>query len=80
MHSWPMSQGRGCPGYQQTPKLAVSYLSFWFMKCLLMGYLCHCVLNHLLIRHVTLVAHQELVDSLCGVSINLLQPLLDIIE
>jgi hypothetical protein len=43
-------------------------------------YLCHCVLNHLLIRHIALVADQEFVNPFCGVSVNLLQPLLDIVE
>lgn len=43
-------------------------------------YLCNGVLDHLLIRHIALVAHKQFVDPLSGVSVNLLQPLLDIVE
>ena len=43
-------------------------------------YLCDCVLNHLLVRHIALVADQELIDTLSGVSVDLLQPLLDVVE
>jgi hypothetical protein len=39
-----------------------------------------CVLNHLLVRHIALVAHQQLVDALGCVSIDLLQPLLHVVE
>ena len=42
--------------------------------------LCHGVLDDLLVRHVTLVAHQQLVHSLRGVAVDLLQPLLDVVE
>lgn len=44
------------------------------------AYLCYGVLNNLLVRHIGLVAHQELVDALGGVSVDLLQPLLDVVE
>ena len=43
-------------------------------------YLCNGVLDDLLIRHITLVAHQQLVHTLCSVAIDLLKPLLDIVE
>ena len=43
-------------------------------------YLCHCVLDDLLIRHIGLVAYEKLVDALGGVSVDLLQPLLDVVE
>jgi hypothetical protein len=43
-------------------------------------YLCDRVLNHLLVGHIALVANQELVHTLGGVSVNLLEPLLDIVE
>lgn len=43
-------------------------------------YLRHRVFHHLLVRHIALVAHKQFVDPLCGVSINLLQPLLDVVE
>lgn len=38
------------------------------------------ILNHLLIRHVALVADKQLVDALGGVSVNLLEPLLHVVE
>jgi hypothetical protein len=44
------------------------------------AYLCYGVLDDLLVRHIGLVADQELVDALGGVSVNLLQPLLDVVE
>lgn len=44
------------------------------------NYLCDSVLHHFLIRHVALVAHEQFVDALSGVSVNLLQPLLDVVE
>lgn len=43
-------------------------------------HLCHSVLDHFLICHVALVAYKELVHTLCGVTVNLLQPLLDVVE
>ena len=45
-----------------------------------LSYLCDCVLNNLLIRHIALVADKELVDALSGVAVNLLQPLLHVVE
>ena len=38
------------------------------------------VLDHLLASQVALVTNEELVDALDGISVNLLQPLLDIRE
>ena len=43
-------------------------------------YLCNGVLNNLLVRHIGLVANQQLVDALGGVAVNLLQPLLHVVE
>lgn len=43
-------------------------------------YLGDCVLHDLLVRHIALVAHEELVDALGGVSVDLLEPLLDVVE
>lgn len=40
----------------------------------------HSILNHLLIRYITLVTNEKLVDTFSGVTINLLQPLLNVIE
>jgi hypothetical protein len=44
------------------------------------AHLCYRVLDNLLVRHIGLVAHQQLVDALGGVSVNLLQPLLHVVE
>jgi hypothetical protein len=38
------------------------------------------VVNDLLGGQVTLVAHKQLVDALTGVSVDLLQPLLDVVK
>ena len=43
-------------------------------------YLCDVVVNDLLVGHIALVAHEELVDALRSVAVNLLQPLLDVVE
>ena len=43
-------------------------------------HLCNSVLDYLLIGHIALVAYQQLVDTLGGVSVDLLQPLLDVVE
>lgn len=43
-------------------------------------YLCDCVLDNLLVRHIALVSYKQLVDALGGVPVNLLQPLLDVVE
>ena len=38
------------------------------------------VFDHLLVCHITLVADEQLVDSLRGVAVDLLKPLLDVVE
>jgi hypothetical protein len=43
-------------------------------------HLCYSVFNDLLIRHIGLVAHQQLVDALSRISVDLLQPLLYVVE
>ena len=43
-------------------------------------YLCHCVFDHLLVRHIALVTNEQFVDSFGGVTVDLLEPLLDIVE
>lgn len=50
----------------------------WFFRG--QTYLCDVVVNDLLVSHIALVAHKELVDALCSVAVNLLQPLLDVVE
>ncbi len=44
------------------------------------SYLGDSVLDNLLIRHIALVADKELVDTLGRIAVNLLQPLLDVVE
>lgn len=43
-------------------------------------YLRDCVLDDLLIRHIGLVAHQQLVHALSSIAVDLLEPLLDVVE
>lgn len=43
-------------------------------------YLGDCVLDHLLVRHIALVSYKQLVDALGGIPVDLLQPLLDVVE
>jgi hypothetical protein len=43
-------------------------------------YLSYSILNDLLVRHIGLVADQQLVDALGRISVNLLQPLLHVVE
>ena len=44
------------------------------------SYLRNGVLDHLLVGHIALVAYEQLVDALGGIPVNLLQPLLDVVE
>jgi hypothetical protein len=44
------------------------------------SHLCDCVLDNLLVRHIALVSYEQLVDTLSGVPVDLLQPLLDVVE
>ena len=43
-------------------------------------YLCDVVVHDLLVSHIALVTHEELVNTLGGVAVDLLQPLLDVVE
>jgi hypothetical protein len=43
-------------------------------------YLCDVVVYDLLVGHIALVAHEELVHALRGVTVDFLQPLLDVVE
>ena len=40
----------------------------------------HCVLNNLLVCHIGFVADKELIDALRGIAVDLLEPLLDVVE
>lgn len=44
------------------------------------SHLGNCVIHDLLVSHIALVSDQELVDAFGGVSVNLLQPLLHVVE
>ena len=44
------------------------------------AYLGNGVLDNLLVGHIALVSDEELVDALSGVSVDLLQPLLHVVE
>ncbi len=46
----------------------------------LMAYLCNSVLDDFLIRHIALVAYEQLVDTFSRVAVDLLEPLLDVVE
>ena len=43
-------------------------------------YLGHGVLDNLLVLHIALVADEQLVHALRGITVDLLQPLLDVVE
>ena len=43
-------------------------------------YLGNCVLDGTLIGHIALVSNEQLIDTLGGISVNLLKPLLDVVE
>ena len=45
-----------------------------------MTHLCNRVVDDLLVRHIALVSYKKLVYALCSVAIDLLKPLLDVIE
>lgn len=45
-----------------------------------MAYLCCLIIDNLLGCQVTLVSNKQLVDILIGISVNLIEPLLDIVE
>lgn len=42
--------------------------------------LCDLVVNHFFVRHIALVAYEQLVDAFGSVTVNFLQPLLDVVE
>lgn len=45
-----------------------------------MSYLGYAIFNDLLVCHIALVADEELVNTLGCVTVNFLQPLLDVVE
>jgi hypothetical protein len=49
---------------------------FWYKAT----HLCHGVLDHLLVCHIGLVAHEELVNALGRITVDLLEPLLHVVE
>lgn len=57
-------------------------MTLWWLQAAAQAltYLGDGVLDNLLIRHIALVAYEQLVDTLSGISVNLLEPLLDVVE
>lgn len=49
-------------------------------KSIWKAHLCDVVLDDLLVSHIALVADEELVNALGSVAVDLLQPLLDVVE
>lgn len=45
-----------------------------------MTHLCNRIVHDLLIRHIALVSYKQLVYALCSIAIDLLKPLLDVVE
>lgn len=72
-----MSRGMEYQGYLQIPRIL---LTSWVNLKQSKTYLCHGVFHNLLVTHVALVTHQQLVDTLGGIAVNFLQPLFDIVE
>jgi hypothetical protein len=80
-----MSQGKGFQDCQRIPRstrhLAAIPPTF-SLNCQESSAtnLCYSVLHNLLILHIALVTDEKLVNTLCGVTVDFLQPLLDIVE
>ena len=70
----------GCPGCRRIPVGTSQHV------CEVEGTekkktdLCHGVLDDLLVGHIALVADEELVNTLGRVAVDLLEPLLDVVE
>ena len=64
----------------QTPLLLLLLLCIHYETHKGHAHLCCLVIHYFLCCQITLVAHQQLVDILICISINLIQPLLDIVE
>jgi hypothetical protein len=68
--------GRGFEKWD--PKAVSEFLSYLLAMCsqqvanFASEYLCNSVFDHLFVRHIALVADQELVDTLCRISVDLL--------
>ena len=79
VRSWQMSRGRGFRGCRQTP--ANTLLPSVICVCREgIPYLSNGVLNDLLVGHIALIANEKLVHTLCRVAVDLLKPLLHIVE
>lgn len=73
-----MFQGKGFPGCRRIPRVRINNLAnsnfhpeTYFGNGIFYGFLVH---------HITFVSHKQFVDAFCCVSIDFLQPLLDIVE
>ena len=69
----------GYRDYRQTPAYTSQNL-YCAYEAVIRTYLSYSILNNLLVRHIGLVADQQLVDALGRISIDLLQPLLHVVE
>lgn len=47
---------------------------------MLSAHLCHSIVDDLLVGHIALVPDEQLVDAFGGVSVDLLKPLLHVVE
>lgn len=65
---------------QRIPVASISMVLITSRTFLGERYLCDLVVNDLLVCHIALVAYEKLVDTLCGVPVNLLKPLLNVVE
>ena len=77
MRSLRMSRGMECPSCRRIPATRQSSVT---TRLLRQTYLGNRVLNNLLVCHIALVAYEKLVHTFCGVAVNLLQPLLHVVE
>lgn len=50
------------------------------VNCGWLAHLCNSVFHDLLVFHIALVTNKQLVNTLGGVSVDLLEPLLDVVE
>ena len=83
--SWPRSRGKEFRGCRRTPVQQRKINGLFHLETPMndlhnLSYLGNSVLHDLLVFHIALVANKQLVDTLGGVSVNLLEPLLHIVE
>lgn len=77
--SWRMFPRMGFPSYPRIPETQIISTERVFVL-VVTTHLSHSVFDDLLVLHITLVADQKLVNTFSSIAINLLQPLLDVVE